>query len=83
MTDLIELVEHALYRHKTTGDIITYAGAFSSGNLGLFKENGDFFKLSYKEFSDNYEDTGIHDHIKACCTVHNTHTSPHRGCLLR
>lgn len=24
-----------------------------------------------------------HDHDARCCTVHHTHTSPHKGCVLR
>ena len=30
-----------------------------------------------------FSDTGVHDHANFCCTVHNTHASPHRGCILR
>lgn len=24
-----------------------------------------------------------HDHEARCCTVHGTHTTPHKGCVLR
>jgi hypothetical protein len=36
-----------------------------------------------REAADQLEPTGVHDHDHYCCPEHNTHSSPHSGCLLR
>lgn len=32
---------------------------------------------------EKFTETGVHDHVDHCCSVHNLHVSPHRGCIFR
>jgi hypothetical protein len=79
----IPLIEYAIYENIDTRDHVTFLGARGGGRIVLQRANGSYIELTYTDFSKDYKDTGKHDHDRACCTVHNTHTSPHTGCLLR
>lgn len=79
----LPLIEHAIYENINTRDQVTFLGAKGRGRIVLQRANGSYIELTYTEFSREYKDTGMHDHEQACCSVHNIHTSPHMGCLLR
>lgn len=84
MSDFIELVNEAVYEHVETGERVTLKGLRSENIVVVQNPDGEYLNLHYHDvFNKEYKDTGIHDHEAACCTVHNTHTSPHMGCLLR
>lgn len=83
MTFTIPLVWDALYDNIHTGERYKFLGIKSKVVVLQNPDNETVFEIPKQEFNDNYKDTGIHDHVASCCDVHETHTSPHTGCLLR
>lgn len=63
------------------GNAVVFQGATVS--RAVITRNGETVIIPAKEFYDNYTLTDEHDHVNYCCDVHDTHTSPHKGCLLR
>lgn len=77
------MIQSALYRRVETGEVFIFAGLKQRTVVFKDEATGDHFEVSHSEFFEHYEDTGIHNHDKACCTLHETHSVPHMGCLLR
>ena len=77
------MIQAALYRRVETGEVFVFAGLKRKTVVFKDEATGEHFEVSHSEFFDQYEDTGIHDHDRACCTLHETHSVPHMGCLLR
>lgn len=64
------------------GKQVTLQGA-STRYMVCTDSEGEYFKVPHQEFFDNYTLTDEHDHENFCCSIHETHISPHTGCLLR
>jgi hypothetical protein len=79
----MDIIFDAEYREKATGNIVVVLGLKSSGVVVRDKCTDALSTFKDADFLTRYEDTGVHDHKKSCCTVHETHTSPHMGCILR
>jgi hypothetical protein len=76
-------VQDALYRNPVTGEVFKFLGVKSRTVVLQPVDGGHFVELPHEDFFGLFEDTGVHDHVSACCVVHGTHSSPHKGCLLR
>lgn len=77
----------ATYREKTTGKLWILTGRRSGRRVALVHSPGgsgqqlrDF--LSIEELEAEFEFLAC-NHTDYCCTLHSTHASPHRGCILR
>lgn len=77
------MIQDALYRNIETGEVFVFAGLKQRTVVFKDEATGEHFEVIHSEFFDLYEDTGIHHHDRACCTLHGTHSVPHMGCLLR
>lgn len=75
------------YRERATGRIWTLVGRRSGRRVALVHSPGgseqqlrDFLPIC--ELEAGYEFLAC-DHTGYCCGLHGTHTTPHRGCILR
>lgn len=75
------------YRDKATGEVWTLSGLRSGRTVILIR--GDMRepaevrdRVSTDDLADNYEHLGC-DHENNCCTLHQSHVMPHRGCMMR
>lgn len=77
------IVFGAQYVNQSTQEKVVFLGMTTSKVLLQPVGSDDFKKISHTEFQTNWVDTGIHNHKDFCCDIHNTHTSPHMGCIFR
>lgn len=75
------------YRERATGKTWTLIGRRSGRRVGLSHGRGtmsqqlrDFVPVAVLEADYEFLDC---NHTDYCCSIHDTHTSPHRGCILR
>lgn len=77
----------ALYRQNSTGREFEVAGHRSKGRVCLIHdaEGDDREVLDYLPVLELEEKFAFLkcNHTDFCCSNHNTHSQPHRGCLLR
>lgn len=76
----------AVYAERTTGAEFTLVGLRSHGQVVLAENasgSGQIIDmLPLQELAGRFTFVRC-NHDDFCCTAHRTHTSPHRGCLLR
>ncbi len=82
MAETKHIVNQAIYKDLRTSVEYKLLG-LKNKEVILKPEGGDWIAVSYPDFYEYFEDTGIHFHDEACCTVHETHSIPHMGCILR
>lgn len=75
------------YREKATGRTWILIGRRSGRRIALLYSPGGNEQqlrdlMSVAELEANYEHLRC-NHDDYCCTLHSTHASPHRGCVLR
>jgi hypothetical protein len=70
------------YKDKATGEVWTLSGLRSGRTVIL--ERGDVYRgrVSLHTLADDYVHEGC-DHENFCCTTHQEHVMPHRGCMMR
>lgn len=75
------------YKDKSTGEVWTLSMLRSGRSVILVR--GDMRnpeeirdKVHVDTLADDYEHVGC-DHENHCCTLHRTHVTPHRGCMMR
>lgn len=74
-----------IYKDKTAGSLWTLTGLRSGRTVILTSttEGGGFRdRVPVDTLADDYEHVGC-DHENHCCTLHRTHVTPHRGCMMR
>lgn len=74
------------YRDKATGEVWTLSGLRSGRTVILTSSapgaaSRDRVPVD-TTLAEDYEHVGC-DHVNYCCTQHNTHVMPHRGCMMR
>lgn len=83
---MMDVVEGATYESVRTGDFFTVMG-FKGANpvrvCGTQHVTDEYQEIAYPVFVAEYADVNLHNHEDYCCSVHGTHSMPHRGCLLR
>ncbi|MCC3299395.1 hypothetical protein [Arthrobacter caoxuetaonis] len=76
----------AVYAENATGDEYTLSGLRSRGQVFLAENSTGsgriIDRLPLEELAGRFTFVRC-NHDDFCCTAHRTHTSPHRGCLLR
>ena len=75
------------YREKTTGKLWILTGRRSGRRVALVHSPGGMAQkvrdfLPIEELDADYEFLAC-NHANYCCSLHSTHASPHRGCILR
>ena len=78
-----QVVHGAVYSHDRTGERVRLEGLRSRTVLVTRERDGEYEDIPHADFSGSYSDTGEHDHELFCCSVHESHTVPHRGCIFR
>ncbi len=69
----------ALAEEKRTANLIAYWSALTEGGIGSAYTNNLRDLIDKRVWVDDSDC----DHESRCCTVHNTHTTPNVGCILR
>lgn len=73
------------YREKVDGTLWRLSGMRSGRTVILdsVTAEGEFRdRVSVETLADDFEYVGC-NHDSNCCAIHNTHTMPHRGCIMR
>ncbi len=83
MMDINKLVQEALYEDRASGEMFKLLGTKMRVVVMKSESTGALLEVPYADFDAKFMDTGVHFHNDACCTVHDTHSMPHRGCILR
>lgn len=73
----------AAYGEDSTGRRATLQGLRSRSLVILWEDSGSYEDIHRDRFKRGFSDLDEHDHESYCCTEHDVHSSPHRGCLLR
>lgn len=86
-TESMPVIAGATYREKATGLPWELAGLRSKCRVCMIHDAGGPNRkvLDYLPV-DQLGELFAHescDHDQHCCTLHGTHSMPHRGCLLR
>ena len=82
-TTFIQSALYVLDTNALTGLTFKMLGYRGTGFVLENQETLEFIEVPEEEFYANYTDINEHDHDAACCTAHDTHSSPHKGCIFR
>lgn len=69
-----------VWARKADGLVCRIAGF--NGRWGLIADDDTVLWVGRDELVNEWTFTGC-DHDAACCTIHDHHTMPHMGCVLR
>lgn len=78
----MNIIFGAQYKSKLTQQVVVLLGVLSS-TVVVENSSGEVEKILKPTFFDEFEETGVHDHEKFCCSAHGMHTVPHKGCIFR
>lgn len=70
------------YRDKTDGTLWTLSGLRARHTVILTGDGASRDHVTLDTLADEYDHVGC-DHEKFCCITHRTHTTLHRGCMMR
>lgn len=70
------------WRSKSNGSTTKIYGRRMRAVAHISQREYGYVETPLNEFINEYEFASC-DHSDSCCRVHNTHTMPHMGCILR